>query len=108
MDAGKLDRIIVIEKGTPGKNKARETTFEWAAFAKPWANYSVPNSRQVFNSQQLQSEIDAVFTIRFRTDIDPKEAFRVVYRGRYYRVKGARETGARNTFLALDCTSRAE
>jgi len=109
MNAGTLDRRIDIQQAMPSKNAAGEKTRAWTPLADDVpAGVQLPSTRQVMNSQQMQSEIDAIFTIRYRTDLTAKEDRRISYEGRIYRIKGVRETGSRREGLLLDCTSRAE
>jgi len=108
MEAGKLDRYISIERATATRSATGEKTRTWTALAVLLpAAVEFPSTRQAMNSQQMQSEIDAVFSIRYRTDISPAEDLRVVYSARHYRIKGVREIG-RRVGLRLDCSSRAE
>lgn len=108
MNAGALDKAIVIEQATATRNAAGEKTRTWTAITDAIAaSVEYPSARQAMNSQQMQSEIDAVFTVRYRTDILPTETYRVIHATRAYRVKAVREIG-RKVGLRLDCTARAE
>jgi len=108
MEAGKLDRSIRIEKSINTRGTTGEKARSWVpvAIGVP-ASVELPSNRQAMNSQQLQSEVDAVITIRYRDDIAPQEDLRIIYAGRAYRIKGVREMG-RKVALRLDCTARAE
>jgi SPP1 family predicted phage head-tail adaptor len=105
--AGKLDRRITIQQAAAVRNNAGEKTRTWSLLAKVWAGVLFPSTRQAQNSQQLASEIDATFTIRYRTDVAPQENIRILFDGKYYRVTGVRELD-RRAGLMLDCTARAE
>lgn len=108
MGAGQFDRSIRLETSVATRTPTGEKSRSWSTVATAIpAKVELPSSRQVMNSQAVQSEIDAVFTIRFRTDITPDEAHRIVYNGVNYRIKGVREIG-RRVALQLDCTARAE
>jgi len=108
MEAGKLDRRIRIEQPQLAKNAAGEKTRTWIPLAlNVAAGIAFPSTRQAMSGQQLVSEIDATFTLRYRTDLAPKEDRRIVFDGRTYRIKGVREIG-RRVGLEVDCTTRAE
>ena len=108
MEAGKLDRFIRIETAVATKTLTGEKSRTWVPLAdKVPAGVEYPSSRQVMNSQQMQSEVDAVFMVRYRTDLTPKEDRRIVFAARTYRIKAVREIG-RKVGLNIDCTTRAE
>lgn len=105
--AGSLDRRITIEQSIPTRSTTGEVTRSWVPLAVVYASLTLPSARQAMSSQQMQSEVDAVFTIRHREDVTPHEARRVLFHGKRYRIKGVRELG-RKVGLQLDCTARAE
>jgi SPP1 family predicted phage head-tail adaptor len=108
MEAGKLDRKIRIEQPQLSRNAAGEKTRNWIPLAlNVAAGVVFPTTRQVMNGQQMQSEVDATFTVRYRIDLAPKEDRRIIFDGRTFRIKGVRELG-RRVGLAVDCTTRAE
>ena len=108
MEAGKLDHFIRIERATTTKTLTGEKSRTWATLAdKIPAGVEYPSSRQAMNSQQMQSEVDAVFMVRYRTDLTPTEDLRIVFASRTYRIKAVREIG-RKVGLNIDCTTRAE
>ena len=108
MEAGKLDRRIDIQQAQVSRLASGEKSRpNWLPLATVAASVAFPSTRQVMNSQQLQSEIDVVFEIRYRTDVTAREDLRIKHDGRFYRIKGARELGRREG-LRLDCTARAE
>jgi SPP1 family predicted phage head-tail adaptor len=124
VQAGKLDRTVRIERATTVRLGTGEKSRVWIPITAVFdggvfdpvvfdsapgvaAGVDYQSTRQAMNSQQLQSEIDAVFEIRYRTDVTAQEDLRIVFEGRKYRIKGVREIG-RKRGLFLDCTARAE
>ncbi len=108
MEAGKLDRKIRIEQSIASRSATGEKSRTWVPLAIDVpAAVELPSTRQAMNSQQLQSEVDIVLTIRYRNDVTPTENLQIKFDGRSYRIKGVRELGRREG-LRLDCAARAE
>ena len=86
--AGDLNERVVIERRVKGENTRGEVVYTWEPVFPNglWAQVNPLRGRDFFAAAQTQSEITTRFRLRFRTDID--ETMRVVWRGRYYDIKG--------------------
>ena len=89
--AGQLDRRITIEKNTPGQDDAGAPTESWATFATVDAAVQPRQGREFFDSHQVNPEVDTVFVIRHRTDLD--ETMRINYGGKLYDIHFIGEIG---------------
>lgn len=80
MDAGRLDKRIVIEAPTTGQNALGEPTRSWATLATVWAAVEPLQGREFWAQQQVQNEVSSRVRIRYRTGITTD--CRISYAGR--------------------------
>lgn len=99
MQAGRLDRLITIERPTVS-NANGVTTKSWATLASNLPATVVQQSGREAMQQGggAAAEVDTVFTIRYRSGI--LETDRVSWSSRKYDIKFIREIG-RNEGLEL-------
>lgn len=104
MQAGKLDRKIVIKTPTVSKDTWGGATTTWAILATVWANvdYSMGESmNRLYGSTSKRINVmdSAMFTIRYRSDIDMEQ--RIYYRDQEYVIEGIQEAEGRDNFLKI-------
>lgn len=84
---GKLrHRITIQQPGTTQDPATGETLTTWGDVATVWADFAPASAREFIQSQAVQSEITARFTIRHRDDVDA--TMRISYRGKLYNIEG--------------------
>jgi SPP1 family predicted phage head-tail adaptor len=108
MDAGRLDRRIVIQRATTTANSFNEPISTWATLATVWAKAEPVSDGERQRSGETLADKKYRFTIRWSYDVsevDPRD--RVVFDGRTYDVSGVKEMGRRE-FIELTATARAE
>lgn len=91
MRAGDLDRKITIESRTESRSATGAATYTWAALATVWAKVKPVRGQEYFAAQQVNAQIDAVFTIYYRADIT--RTMRINYGGEYYDIQDIAELG---------------
>jgi SPP1 family predicted phage head-tail adaptor len=98
-------RVQLCRRGVARDTSTGEDLGAWSPFATVWAAVKPVTGRESWAAQQRFAEIDTVFTMRWRADVDVE--VRVVYEGRAYDVTAALEVGNREALDVL-ATARAE
>lgn len=89
-----MDRSIVIQSNTPSTNSIGESVESWSTFATVWASFMPRHGREFLaSSAEVSAEADAVFTIRWRSDVTPQ--MRIVHDSRIYDIVSVQEYGRR-------------
>ncbi len=111
MDAGAMDREIVIQTGTPGQDPVSgQDVLDWDAIAgvTVWAQWLPGGTLEAWRSQQrLGSYIEGVFRVYDMSPRPTPDGTRIVFEGRLYDLKGVVEIG-RGEGLELSVTARGE
>ena len=105
MRAGRLDRIILIQRKTTSADSFGEPIETWATVATVWAEMVPVRGQERYAAMQQIAEIDTVFRIRYRAGITPLD--RISYNSRLYDIKHVLEIG-RFEGLELMTRTRAE
>jgi SPP1 family predicted phage head-tail adaptor len=83
VEAGKLDRQIIIEQATV-TNPGGDVTETWATFATVWAQI-VPLTRdELFGANAIQNAQTATFRIRYLSGLNQK--MRINYDSKYWYI----------------------
>ncbi len=93
MRAGDLDRLITIEQPTESVDAYGAPTQTWATLAQVWAQVKPVRGSEYFAAQQMNARVDAVFRVRYRTDLTTK--MRISYNSETYDIQGIIEIGRR-------------
>lgn len=93
MDAGKLDRRIVIERSVNLIDATGDQVEDWRELTKRWASFRTQGGREFLAADAERTEARAVFTIRYLDGLTLAD--RVVYRGRIYDIEAINEIGRR-------------
>lgn len=85
---GARDRLITIQVATKSQDgQSGETSLSWRALAtNVAAEVRQPKGGEVFVAQQFVAKVEAIFNIRYRTDVTPSGKYRIVYEGRNYDI----------------------
>lgn len=102
MDAGLLNRRIVIEERQTEDDEFGEPIEKWLPVAKVWANYRPTRGNEGYAAAQRFAEVQAKFHIRFRRDVTPTH--RIAFDGRLWDIIEVLETGLRE---GLDILAKA-
>ena len=93
MQAGRLDRKIIIQTTTQGQTDAGEVTDSWSTHATIWANVRQVAGREPFRGEREIAQADAIFKIRYLSTVTPK--MRISYNGLIYNIISINELGRR-------------
>jgi SPP1 family predicted phage head-tail adaptor len=93
MMSGRLDRKITLQKPTTSRDAYGGQATSWTDEATVWAQVQQQSGRELFAAGKL-AEVDALFKIRYRSDVD--ETWQVVYDGRTYDIQSVKELGRKD------------
>ena len=94
MRAGELDRRVTLQhRELSDADTQGERTETFVTYATVWAKKREVTERERFTAQQVQAELDAIFTIRYRNDVLATD--RLICEGRTYNIRPGREIGRR-------------
>lgn len=102
MRAGKLDRIIEVQRLSRTVDDYGTETEAWTPVATLRAQLVQSSTEEFMNSFGSSAETATVFRIRYRDDLLTSD--RVTYRGQSYDVKEIKELGRREG-LDLRCVA---
>ena len=83
-DPGFLDRRVTIQQFTSSSNEFGEVIETWTDLATVWANVRELRGEERVESARLTAVVDTYFTIRYRTDVEPK--MRLSYEGELFDI----------------------
>ena len=106
MQAGKLDRQIVLKSYSETKGSAGGITETYTDVATFWADVIDLRGNQFFAAQQVNSGITTKFRIRYRSDIDAR--WRIGWKGKEYDIIGVPVEVGRNETLEIMARARDE
>ena len=104
MQAGKLDRQIVLKSYAETKDDFGGISETYADVATVWADVIDLRGNQFFAAQQVNSNITTKFRIRYRSDIDAK--WRIGFKGKEYDIIGVPIEVGRNETLEIMAKAR--
>jgi len=103
MDAGKLDRLIVIEQNTPTRSGSGQNVDVWTTFATVYAQKMDVGGKEFFGGGGVQAQGTTKWRIRWLEGLT--HAMRIVYEGVTYDIKDINEVPRRYRW---DIVSTAE
>ena len=101
MEAGDLNRRIIIETPTITRDTYGAEILTWSTLTAVWASKQHKASREFYVAQKINSEITDLFVIRFRTGLTTK--MRVNFDAKYYDILGADDPDGRRVKIQLLC-----
>jgi SPP1 family predicted phage head-tail adaptor len=69
MQAGKLDRFVSLQHRTLTRNGVGEQVASYETYASVWAGKRDLRGREYFAAKQVNPELSATWTIRWRSDV---------------------------------------
>ena len=104
MISGRMDRKITLQEPTTTTNAYGEETTTYADQPDTFANVRQQSSQEVFNGGKV-SEVEAVFTLRYRADVTA--TWRISYDGDTYEIMGKPREVGRRRFLEIMARSQS-
>ena len=108
MDAGRLDRKIVLKRRKSGTNGFGEPVDEWAVLATVWAHVAPVSDGERWRAGETLASKLCRFTIRWSERVsvlDPRD--QIQYDGRTWDIQGTKELGRRE-MIEITAAARAE
>lgn len=102
MQAGKLNRLVQIQRHVTGKDAAGQPATGWVAVASVWADIRHVSGREYVRSDADVSRAVVSIRIRYRSDMDA--GMRVVHEGRVYSIEAVMPDAAGRAFVDLVCS----
>lgn len=108
MDAGRLDRRILLKRASGALNSFGEPNGSWTTLGTLWANVAPVSDGERWRAGETLSFRLSRFTIRYSSvvaSVDPRDV--IEFDGRIYDIQGVKELGRRQ-FLEITAAARAE
>lgn len=108
MDAGRLDRRIVLKTRKSGTNALGEPVDEWRTVATVWASVVPVSDGERWRAGETLASRLSRFTVRYSeatAALDPRD--QIEYDGRTWDIQGIKEIGRRE-MLEITAAARAE
>jgi SPP1 family predicted phage head-tail adaptor len=108
MQAGKLDRKIILQRFTTTVDAYNEPVLTWATLATRSASYEPMSDGERFRAGETAANASARFVIRWSSAVstlNPKD--RLQYEGETWQILHVKEIGRREG-LELTCSARAD
>jgi head-tail adaptor len=108
LDAGALDREIVLQTATAVQSSSGDPVITWGGDETIWAQWFPGGTREAWQAQQrLGSYVDGVFRIYDRSPRPTPDATRILFDGLVFDVKPVIEIG-RGEGLDVPVVARGE
>lgn len=95
--AGRRDRRIIVEQLAVTQSSTGAAVETWSTLATLWAEARLPTGRELLQAGQVAGELDRVFVVLWRDDIEPK--MRIRFDGQVYDIVSVAEMGRREGLL---------
>lgn len=69
MKAGQLDRLVELKHRTLTRNASGENVASYATYDTVWGGKRDLRGREFYAAQQVNAELNATWTIRWRSDV---------------------------------------
>ena len=101
INAGELDKRITIQMQSITRATDGAETITYTDLATVWAAYLNKSGREFYSAQKINSEVTALFKIRWRTGLSNK--FRIKYGAAYFNILHIDDTKQREGEMLLLC-----
>lgn len=91
MQAGKLDRRVIIQQTTQSADASGERVDSWSTLATVWAGITYNPGDEKIEGQQITASQKIVWEIRYRSDVT--ENMRISWNSKYYYITSIEEIG---------------
>lgn len=108
MDAGRLDRRIVLLRSFTAVDSFNSPIETWSPLVAVWASATPVSDGERMQAGQTLANKTYRFVIRYSTNtanLDPRD--RLTFDGRTYDIQGVKEIGRRK-YLEITAAARAE
>lgn len=108
MKIGQMTKRIALQSFTTTRDEVGQPIKTYATYDTVWAglNSTRLGSEENEASNQVYSEVNYIFTIRYHSSI--KAIDRIVFGARIFDINVIRDLNERNCTMELDCTEMME
>ena len=93
IQAGKLDRRIIIEEKTAEQDASGHESYTWSTFYDTWAEVKPLGALERFNAEGKHAVETKAFIVRYKEGVSP--TMRVSFENTYWQITGVEEYGRR-------------
>jgi SPP1 family predicted phage head-tail adaptor len=101
MRAGQLNKRITLQQPVHTRSAFNEDVVTYADVGQVWAAIDWGSGRRFESASQLNSEVQGVIRIRYRSDVKPY--WRIVYDTRTFEILSIANTKELKVELILNC-----
>jgi SPP1 family predicted phage head-tail adaptor len=101
MKIGDLRHRVVLQRKEITEDELKQQSEAWVDIATVWSAIEPLSGREYFAAKQVNAEVSAKITIRYRKDVSPD--MRVIYDGRIFEVLSVINPKERRESLVLMC-----
>lgn len=101
MRAGELRHRIILQEPVHTRNTFNEMVTTYSDVATVWASIEWGSGRRYEAASQLNSEVQGIIRIRYRSDVRPE--WRLQYGSRYFQILSMANIRERDEELHLNC-----
>lgn len=101
MRAGRLRHLVELQRDDGAQDAAGQHRESWGMYAMVYAAVEPASGREYQLAGQTQAELNVPMTIRYRTDVKPKD--RIVWRDRVFEIVAVTSVNERDREMDLSC-----
>jgi SPP1 family predicted phage head-tail adaptor len=101
MEAGQLDRKIVIQSQTVTRDAMGGESVTWGTYKTVWAGFKPIRNSEKVESGQLTATRLCEFTFRYQDAPAVDEAMQIVFESNTYEIEGIQFWGRQETIKAI-------
>ena len=105
IDAGRLTKLITLQKPTKSKSAAGRTTITWSTVGKVWCEFAHTAAREFMAARQVNAKITDQLRIRHRDDVTSE--WRAKYGDQILNFDGVYDPGQRREELMINAVRKS-
>ncbi|WP_342045983.1 phage head closure protein [Bacillus sp. OTU530] len=106
MNPGKLNKRIVLQKLATVDDGAGGSEESWQDTSSVWALIQPLQGRELYQAQQINTELTHRITIRYREDVNA--SMRIMYNNREFTIDSIVNIEESNRFLEMTCREKVK
>jgi SPP1 family predicted phage head-tail adaptor len=103
MHAGRLDKRVTFKRPVLARDSSGGAAKSLNTIGEAWANIRTMSGREREQSERVEGVSDYVVTVRYRSDLQPKDV--IIWGDRTMNIRFIRDAGARESFLEIEASA---
>jgi SPP1 family predicted phage head-tail adaptor len=107
IDSRRFNWTLTIQRNTAStQNTFGELVPQWSPLARNavvWGSIEQKNGREFFSGQQINPDVNVVVTMRFRSDITPRDRFKINGTSRILEIVAMSDPDGGQRYLVCAC-----